>query len=330
MKILMIGNFSGWMGLHLNHFISGFRSRGHIVYPADYNKMSRFGGIFPLNDKLSCELRQRGLEKLITSLRPDMVMMVSSCKFDLERLRGYYSGIISFYDYDGPRRNKMEDYLRFKTVDMFLTVSEYTRRNLTELGINAHYLAHGVDTGYYAPAELSPTEKKKFGSAFSYVGRATDRRSEYCREIANLGLALYGKRWRSNSKCIAAGLDSCNRLKRDVVGRELVMIYSASDAVLNILQEPLDQFQTILSLQNFAIPSAGACILTEYVEELPGAFVLGEEVLAFRSKEELREQAARCVREPGLVRKIGAAARKRCLAEHTHEKRVDAIMELIG
>ncbi len=92
----------------------------------------------------------------------------------------------------------------------------------------------------------------------------------------------------------------------------------------------MTRFQTILSLQNFAVPSSGACILTEYVEELPEAFVPGEEVLIFRNKEELREQAQRCIREPGLAGKIGKAARKRCLAEHTHEKRVDTLMGFIN
>ena len=123
--------------------------------------------------------------------------------------------------------------------------------------------------------------------------------------------------------------ERCARLSRNVAGRELVKIYQASDAMINILQEPLDRFRTILSLQCFAIPSTGRCLIAEYVEEAEAAFEPGKEILLFRTPEELLARVEQCLAEPGFAEAVGAAARRRCLACHTHDHRVAELERLL-
>ena len=63
MKILLIGNYSSWMKLHLEHVTAGFRKAGCDVIAADYHKMERWCGL--KLGKWEDEYRQRELEKLV-------------------------------------------------------------------------------------------------------------------------------------------------------------------------------------------------------------------------------------------------------------------------
>lgn len=319
MKFLLIGTFDSWMGLHLEHFSKALRESGCDVLKADYHDMERWHGI-PLPRKLRNEQRQRSLEKIVKRLSPDICFFAGSCKFDLPRLKSYWNGTAVYHDYDGPRRNTPEDFFRICDNGIFLTVSRYMERELKKRGKDAWYVPHGTDTDYYAPSpggNNGPVQAE-----CSFIGRATQRRVEICKQVP-CKLDLYGARWKNTELA-----DSC-RLKRDVQGQELTEIYRSSGIMLNALQEPLDQFRTILSLQCFAIPASAGCLCAEWVEEFPETFEDGKEVLTFRSPEEMREIIARVGKDADLSRRIGEAGRKRCLAEHTHRHRAEQILKIL-
>jgi len=317
------------MGLHLNHVSAAFSAAGHPVSRADYPSMRTILGthICPRIKVpgLEQELLDRRLERIVKSRRPDLILFASVCRHDISRLREYYPGLAVVWDYDGPRRLAVQDYLDIGPVDLLLTVSRYLERELKKQNFRCVYLPHGVDTDYYAPGEVSKSDLLRFKAPISYIGRATDRRAEWCAPFVKSGLALYGDRWRNYPACAPA-----NRMKRNVAGRELVSIYRASDAMINILQEPLEQFRTILSIQCFAVPAAGSCLIAERTEEFPEAFDDGKEVLTFADAPELREHIERILRDPDAGRRIGEAGRRRCLAEHTHRHRVEQLMKILG
>lgn len=326
MKLVMVGLHSGWLGLHLSHFCAAFRRRDIEVLRADYHRMGRFLGVF--KGAGDAERRDRALEELVRRCRPDVILFVSKWDFDLPRLRSYFNGTVAVYDYDGPRRRTPEDChaLHEQKIDLFFTVSRWMQRKLQEKGMETVYLPHGVDTDYYAPRGVKP----RFASPLSYIGRTTDRRIALCAGVQKYGLALYGKRWSASPLCRKAGLADCIRMKRNVAGEELVDIYSSSDAVLSILQEPLDKFHTILGIQCFAVPSTAGCLIAEAAEELPEAFESGKEVLAFTAPEELAMWAEKCTKDPAFAKAVGQAGRRRCLAEHRWENRVDAFLRCLG
>lgn len=319
MKILLVGNYSSWMKLHLEHVTAGFQQTGSEVIAADYHKMERLFG-FSLPEKMEEEHRQRALEKLVKKEKPDVCFFAGSCKFDLERLKSYWNGIPVFHDYDGPRRKKTEDYFTYCRNGIFLTVSRFIERELKNLGEQVFYVPHGVDTDYYSPENGGST---RYDAECSYIGRATKRRVDFCSAL-NCDLALYGDRWKKTP------LAHLCRRKEDIQGTELVGVYRDSQTMINILQEPLDQFQTILSLQCFAIPSTGSCLCAEWVEEFPEAFEEGKEVFTFKTKEELCELVPRILQDKPLARKVGEAGRKRCLAEHTHFHRAQQILKILS
>lgn len=291
--------------------------------------MSAFCGI-PLPRAAAKEQLQRSLERLVKRFQPDLIYCVASWKYDFPRLKSYYKGIVAIHDLDGPRSPLESVLAEFQQVDLPLSASRFMVRKARERGIPALYLPSAADPDYYAPVALTKRELQLFSAPVSYIGRATDRRVELCSLLKGKGLALYGDRWKKHPAARRAGLDGCARMSRNVAGRELVKIYQASGSIINILQEPLDHYQTILSLQCFAVPSTGKCLIAEWVEEAEEAFEPGREILLFRSPEELAARVEQCLADPGYAAGIGEAARRRCLACHTHDHRVAELERILS
>ncbi len=330
MRILCIGNIEGWMEIHLRQMLAGFERRGCVTAVADYNRMGRRFGFLKSSETGEFELRQRRLEKICAAFQPDLILFaISRMKFDFPRLRSYYPGRICVWDYDGPNWKCYEQKEWLHSIDLLLTVSRPVARELTGSGFRAVYLPHGVDCDYYSPGTPSPAEMRKFGAEVSYVGRATARRARFCRAIADRKPALYGRRWRKLPECRDSILAECVRTRSDVIGRDIVTIYRASRCMINILQEPLCDYHTILSLQLFAIPATGTPLVAEEVEELADAFEPGREILSFRTPEEMTEQVERLLRDPRTAAAIGAAGRARCLRSHTHDRRTEELLRLL-
>lgn len=319
MKILFVGNFSIWMKLHLEHLIAGYRRAGFQVVTADYHDMAKWHHI-SLPQTFANELRQRSLEKTVKREAPDICFFAGSIPFDLDRLKSYFNGLIVFHDYDGPRRRDMDFFAELSKKCMLLTVSGYVERELKKRNCQSFYLPHGVDTDFYHPDGGSPTS---YPAEISFIGRATKRRVEIC-EKTNLPIALYGDRWKKTSLASMCSYDE------NVYDRDVVSIYRDSAAMINILQEPLNEYRTILSLQCFAVPSTASCLCAEYVEEFPGSFEEGNEVLLFRDPAELPELLKKITSDRKWATSIGEAGRKRCLAEHTHFHRAQQFLDFIS
>lgn len=325
MKILIVGNVDGWMAVHLRQLGAGFEAAGCKVRLVDYNSMRHPWQVFSGSGKLF-ESRQRILEKTVRSFQPGAILfIVAKPIFDFARIRSCSSARIVLYDYDGPNWSLLKDPRHLNGIDLLLTVSRRIERDLKNAPFPVLYLPHGTDCSYYSPGP----RKIRFSAPVSYIGRATPRRADFCRSIADKELALYGRRWLKLPECRDPVLRKCIRSHSDIIGENVVHIYRSSGIMINILQENLAQQKTIMSLQVFAIPATAACLITEDVEELGESFEIGRELLAFRTKDEMVELLSRSLADPEWAGKIGEAGRRRCLAEHTHKHRAERILAQI-
>lgn len=328
MKVLFIGHDTGWLGLHLAQFATGFKRIGHETMICDYRKME--SSLLPWHgsDEAKNERRHRQLKKIIAAFKPDILLfIISGLKFSFPAIREYYKGKIAVYDMDGPCWDCYQSLNWIGEIDRLFTASKVSLRDLQQQQLEAVYLAHGVDVDYYSPGNLSPGEIKYYGSPVSFVGRPTPRRIAMLGAIADSGLTVWGRRWRRPKDCKDPVLWQCNRVNKDIIGKNVVKIYNAAGVFVNILREPLNDPPTIMSLQVFTVPATGTCMLTEWVEELDEMFDPGKELLTFRTCDELKELTGKYARDITAARQIGTAGRKRCVAEHTHEKRATQIIK---
>jgi spore maturation protein CgeB len=171
------------------------------------------------------------------------------------------------------------------------------------------------------PAE-DVSEQFRGGVAFvgsSYTGDSAGAlRRALLRPLAGLGLRLYGNNgWLHDpvlGPCYHGG---------PLEAQETNAVYNGADIVLNI-HHP--QFKAGTSLRTFGICAAEAFQLVDWRPGLERYFVLDEELVAFRTPEDLREKAARYLGDEAARRRIARAGYERVRREHSYAHRLAVIL----
>lgn len=97
--------------------------------------------------------------------------------------------------------------------------------------------------------------------------------------------------------------------------------------VLNVHRQAMVENGWSPATRMFEAAGAGACQVTDAWEGIDDFFAPGEEILVARNAAEV-ERAVRCVSEREALR-IGAAARRRALRDHTYERRAAAMHDAL-
>ena len=330
MDILIIASLEGWMKTYLYHLKDGFEKHHVNVSFVNYrdldkNLLSMLGG-----DKIKFNQRNNRLEKIIKQRKPDAILfLIAGMKFSFEMIKSYYKGLLLVYDVDGPGWSCYKDLSWLKFVDFLLTGSRVSQRDLKDQGFESFYWPGGINPEHYKQIDFDNDTKAKFGSAVSFVGRPSPRRVEFLSEIADCGLKLWGRRWSQKDECGNPDLQKCNSCNHDIFEEDVVKVYNCSDLYINILREPLNKRPTILSIQSYAVPSCGTCLIQEWVEELDEAFEDGKEIVSFKTKPEFAESVRKYSKDKDAARKIGEAGKNRVLKCHTNEHRVHELINLL-
>ncbi len=105
--------------------------------------------------------------------------------------------------------------------------------------------------------------------------------------------------------------------------RELPNIYRRTDVNLNLTRFYAGD---VVPPRVFEVLAAGGFVLTNATSALDGLLVPGEEVETFRTREELCGKVEAALADPARTRSVAARGRKRVLAEHTIESRLQAFL----
>jgi spore maturation protein CgeB len=318
MKVLLAARLDGWLGVYWQQVARGFAACGHACRLLDYRAADLSGFARKFLRDPAAHIRRRRTEALIAAARaerPDLVL-THSFKYDFPALRDALEVPLAVWDIDGPAGAFSKGpSASERGIDLLLTVSKPVLRHQQARGATVRYLPHGADLDVYAPGTPDAGEQRRFASALAFVGKPEQRRVEHLQALAGRDLVVWGARW-SRRPWDTALPEARRRERGNVVGEELVAIYRASTVVLNISREDFVDPPTTLNLHVFHGPASGACLLTEWVEELEEAFDPGTELLVYRGVDEFRELALRYASDVEAARRIGRAGRRRCEAEH--------------
>lgn len=176
------------------------------------------------------------------------------------------------------------------------------------------HLPLAVDPARY-PAREIPFESRRPALVFAGKNSADRRRLLDTLRSTGAPVDAYGPR-------AQAGWRVWRR--RHLDASRLAGLYSGYFAALNLLQAP----NTVngLNLRAFEIPAAGGLSTYPLVPDLAGAFVPGEEVLAYRDLADLKNQFDALLANPRRAAAIAAAGRARVLREHTFEHRAARLL----
>jgi spore maturation protein CgeB len=177
------------------------------------------------------------------------------------------------------------------------------------------YNAH--DPASHHPVDPDP----RFAADLAFLGNRLPDREERVREfftgtaarLPERRFLIGGNGWRQGEMPENVGVLG------HVYTRDHNAFNSTPRAVLNVNRDSMVRFGHSPATRVFEAAGAGACLISDRWKGLDDFFAPGEEVLVADGGEEVAEVLAALT--PERARRIGAAARRRALAEHTYVHR---------
>ncbi|WP_243546431.1 CgeB family protein [Pseudodesulfovibrio tunisiensis] len=191
---------------------------------------------------------------------------------------------------------------------------------------NALYLPLAMQPDVHKPLELTSVEKRKFGSALSFMGAGYPNRRIAFRELAHRDFRIWGTEWEGDHV-----LEPLVQMKGARVSSEdCVRIFNATAINLNlhssIQADQLVSFGDFVNPRTFEIAGCGAFQLVDERKLLPEAFA-PDEMATFSSMADLKEKIGYFASHPDEVREYARKARARVLADHTYAHRMATLVE---
>jgi spore maturation protein CgeB len=177
------------------------------------------------------------------------------------------------------------------------------------------YLPHGANP-HIAPGAPASARQGKM----AFVGHPSPHRLSVLAALRS-PISLYGETWGPFPR-----IDHEVHRGR-VSARELVAIYAAHRAALNIRNEA--HVIHGLNQRNFDPYLTWTPVIAEDQRDLAGCFDVGTEVLVWRDIDELNEVHERIQRAPEAAAEVARLGRRRVLIDHTYGRRLEALAKLL-
>jgi spore maturation protein CgeB len=191
---------------------------------------------------------------------------------------------------------------------------------------NALYLPLAAQPDFHRAMELSPVERRKFGSQVSFMGAGYPNRRKAFHELVNFDFKIWGTEWEGDHV-----LEPLLQLKgARVTPEECVKIFNATAINLNlhssIQADELVTFGDFVNPRTFELAACGAFQLVDKRTLMTEAFA-EDELATFSSIQELTEKIEYYSSHPEERQAYAQQARARALKDHTYAQRVRTLLE---
>ncbi|KUG28151.1 cgeb family protein [hydrocarbon metagenome] len=198
------------------------------------------------------------------------------------------------------------------------------------LGVeNVLYLPMAADPDIHRPLDLTPAERRLYGSDLSFVGAGYPNRRAAFRELFEFDLKIWGSDW-DGEVVLAPRIQFGGRR---VSTEESVKVFGATTINLN-LHSGLDPAALVpagdfVNPRTFELAMCGAFQLVSGRELLPELFA-PDEMAVFTDMPGLKEQAAHYLARPDERRAMAGRARARALSDHTYAARMRSLLDFVA
>lgn len=107
---------------------------------------------------------------------------------------------------------------------------------------------------------------------------------------------------------------------------ELPHFYPLSEVNFNCTSK---QMKGAVNQRVFDVPATGSFVITDWREQMENLFEPGKEVICYNNPEEAAELISRYLASPAERAAVSRAARKRIMAEHLYEHRIESIIRIM-
>lgn len=216
--------------------------------------------------------------------------------------------------------------------DFFFTIQQgHFFSELQKAGIkNYHYLPMAACPDIHKPVRLSAEEIKYYGSDLSFAGAGYYNRRHFMRGLLDFDFKIWGSDWDLHSD-LARCIQRCGAR---IDTEEIVKIFNASKININLhsstYHKGINPFGDFVNPRTFEIMACGGFQLADRRPALEGLFEADKEIIVFDDLNDLRGKAAYYLDNPEERKRIAEQGRQRVLRDHTYEKRMEEMLEVIA
>lgn len=281
-------------------------------------------------DRLNSAVVNRMLRRVAEEYQPDLVLLTKCENISYSTIRWLKqntNAVLFNWDHDNPffPANTSMDLLRsMPHFDVFGVWARYLIQPCLSIECpRVEYLPMFFSPErFQSGSEITEAQRRTFGSDIVFVGLGTRVRVELLEYLTDFDLGLWGN-WDV--------LEPDSPLRQHVRGRVLdgesyARVLQCSKIAVNVLNT---SNRGASNTRTFEGTGVGTLLLTEYsAEQAEELFLDGEEIVCFRSGEELREKAAYYLVHDDERQAIARRGRERTLREHTLDARLMKILTL--
>jgi spore maturation protein CgeB len=186
---------------------------------------------------------------------------------------------------------------------------------------NVYFLPFACEPTVHRRTNLTEEDRMIYRTDVLFVGTYTHRRARLVKALEKAGIKVkvYGPYW----KYFKLG----SNVYDGIYGPELVKAFNAAKVVLNIHVDSDVPYK--VNMRTFEATGSGAFLLTDIARDLETFFKTREEIMVFNDTKELLSLSnyyLRNVRERDDIANAGYA---RCSGDHTFEKRLRNLIEVV-
>jgi len=342
LRIAVVGPIYGGSLPIAGYCVAALRNLGHEVEFIDNSVHSEFylsiDGVTkskPHRDILRLKFEEFASEAAmarIVPFKPDLVLALAQAPLQgtaLACLRE--QGIATAFWFVEDFRHMGYWKVAASQYDYFFTIQkgEFFDRLRNVGARNAAFLPMAASAEIHRKMELSPEERRDFGSDVSFVGAGYYNRRKLFEGLVDLDFRIWGNEWGS---CPALR----GVLQRDgarVTTEDSVKIFNAARININphssAYHEGVNPHGDFVNPRTFEIPGCGGFQLVDSRSHLGDFFEIGREVICFDSLGDLREKIAHYLAHPGEREAVAERGRQRVLRDHTYERRMEAMIDFV-
>jgi len=207
----------------------------------------------------------------------------------------------------------------------FFVKDSYIVDTLRKSGLrNVFYLPQCTNEDVHKPVMLDDKDKLLYSTDLSLIGSMYPYRLKLLEQLIEFRPAIWGKGWSRSSNKKIVELYRGN----DIRGSQKVKAINASKISLNP-HHPLNDIYGTNS-RTFDIAACRGFQLADYKSDIENLFKVGEEVICFRTIDELIKLIRHYLEHPDEREEIAKAAYQRVLKEHTYLHRAREILDVVA
>ena len=331
MKILVIG--PQFPDSFARNIVAAFERMGHQVTAVEGVRARHHGsrlanGFRAYLPKAFPGLEKRSFREVVrkaAALRPGLALVTCASVppevvSELKRVSG--GKVVCWYT--DPITNLYRHYLLASDFDfLFLKEPFLVRVARDKLGLNAFYLPECCNPAWHRPVALNAHDRQKYGCDMAAQGSLHYYRARMLEPFADYDLKIWGR------NC-PAWLESPVKKRypnRFIAESEKARAFGSAKIVINTLQcAEIEGVNCTL----FEAAGCGAFQIADWKPSLPELFEPEREIVTFRTREELKEKVDYYLARPVERRQIAARSCARAHREHTYQKRLERMFEVMG